>query len=99
MWDLLIVLVPGFGRGVCLLSDRWQAVRARCAGRAPAPTAPGWFSFRAVGTVGAGQPGPGRTHSRCQQVRNASFHGQPGLILRMRWRAWCTRRAGRCQIR
>jgi hypothetical protein len=96
---LLIVLVPGFGRDVCLLCERRRAALPGVPGCAPAPTAPGWFSFRAAGAVGAGQAGAGRAHSRCQQVRNASFHGQPGLILRMRWRAWCTRRAGMCQIR
>jgi hypothetical protein len=32
--------------------------------------------------------------SRCQQVRNASFQGQSGLIFRIRWRAWRTMRAG-----
>jgi hypothetical protein len=37
--------------------------------------------------------------SRCQQVRNASFHGQSALILRTRWRAWRASRAGMCQIR
>ena len=47
----------------------------------------------------AGQAGAGRACRRCQQVRNASFHGQSGLILRTRWRAWRTRRAGMCQSR
>jgi len=68
-------------------------------GCAPAPTAPGWSSFRVDGVVCAGQAGAGRAHSRCQQVRNASFQGQSGLILRMRSRAWRASRAGMCQIR
>ena len=58
-----------------------------CAGCAAAPTAPGRFSFRVAVMVRAGQAGAGRAHSRRQQVRNASFQGQSGLILRMRSRA------------
>ena len=68
-------------------------------GCAPAPTAPGCVSFRVAGVVRAGQAGAGRAQSRCQQVRNASFQGQFGLILRMRSRAWRARRAGMCQTR
>jgi hypothetical protein len=48
---------------------------------------------------GAGHAGAGRAHSRCQQARNASFHGQSGLIFRTRWRACRARRAGMCQTR
>jgi hypothetical protein len=44
--------------------------------------------------VRAGQAGAGRAHSRRQQVRNASFQGQSGLILRMRSRACRASRAG-----
>lgn len=80
-----------FGGRVC--------AAARCARVAPAPTAPGWSSFRVDGVVRAGQAGAGRAHSRCQQVRNACFQGQPGLILRTRSRAWRASRAGMCQIR
>ena len=47
----------------------------------------------------AGQAGAGRAHSRCQQVRNASFQGQVRLIFRMRARAWRTSRAGRLSNR
>ena len=32
MWGLLIVLMPGFGLGVCLLSELWQAVCTRVPG-------------------------------------------------------------------
>jgi hypothetical protein len=35
----------------------------------------GCSSFRIVRVVRAGQAGAGRAQSRCQQVRNASFHG------------------------
>jgi hypothetical protein len=48
-------------------------------------TAPGWSSFRSAGCAAAGQVGAGsRAQSRCQQVRNASFQGQSGLISRTR---------------
>jgi hypothetical protein len=75
---LLIVLLPDFRCGVCLLSGRRQPVLPGVPGCAPAPTAPGWFSFRSVRYVAAGQVGAGKAQSRCQQVRNASFHGQSG---------------------
>jgi hypothetical protein len=84
---LLIVLVPGFGCGVCLAVGAGRPVVPGVPGCAPAPTAPGWSSFRAAGAVCAGQAGADRAQSRCQQMRNASFQGQSGLILRMRWRA------------
>src|SRR5205823_2584706 len=96
---LLIVSVPGFGCGVCLVSAGRRVVPPGVPGLAPAPTAPGLASFRVAGVIGAGQAGAGRAHSRCQQVRNASFHGQLGLIFRTRWRAWRARRAGMCQMR
>ena len=96
---LLIVWVPDFGRGVCLLSGRRHPVVPGVPGCAPAPTAPGRFSFRVGGVVRAGQVGAGSAHSRCQQARNASFHGQCGLIFSRRWRAWRASRAGMCQIR
>ena len=75
---LLFVLVPvfdlhvGFGPG-----DR-QGHGPGVPGRAPAPTVPGWFSFRVAGAFGAGQAGAGMAQSRCQQVRNAAAHGQSG---------------------
>jgi hypothetical protein len=96
---LLFVLAPVFDLRVCLPSAGWQARLPGVPGFAPVPTAPGLSSFRVGGVIWAGQPGAGRLQSRCQQVRNASFQGQPGLILRIRLRAWRTRRAGRCQIR
>jgi hypothetical protein len=43
------VLVPGFRRGVCSLYERRQAALPGVPGCAPAPTAPGWFSFRSAG--------------------------------------------------
>jgi hypothetical protein len=71
---------------------------ARVPGCAPAPTAPGCVSFRVAGADGAGQAG-GRAQSRCQQVRNASFQGQSGLIFKTRSRACRASRAGMCQTR
>jgi hypothetical protein len=38
----------------------------------------------------AGQAGSARMHSRCQQVRKASFPGQVRLIFSTRARAWQT---------
>ena len=93
------MLAPGFGRGVCLLSGGGRAVVPGVPGCAPAPTAPGHASFRVAGVVRAGHAGAGRAHSRCQQVRNASFQGQSGLIFRTRSRACRARRAGMCQTR
>src|SRR4029434_5144653 len=75
---LLIVPVPGFGCDVCLAAGAGRAVVPGVPGCAPAPTAPGWSSFRAAGMVNAGQAGAGRAQSRCQQVRKASFQGQSG---------------------
>src|SRR6266487_3124568 len=92
--QLLIVLVPGLGAGVCLDFADGSVVLPSVPGLAPAPTAPGCCSFRDAGTDGAGQVGAGRVRRRCQQVRNASFHGQSGLIFKTRCRAWWTRRAG-----
>ena len=93
------MLLPGFGCGVCLAGGGGRVVVPGVPGCAPAPTAPGLVSFLAVGAVRCGQAGAGRVQSRCQQARNACFHGQPGLIFRVRWRAWTARRAGMCQIR
>ena len=96
---LLFVLVPVFDLHVRLASGGRRAVLPGVPGSAPAPTAPGCSSFGVDGAAGAGQVGAGRAQSRCQQVRNASFHGQSGLILRIRWRAWRTSLAGICQRR
>ena len=84
---LLIVPLPGFGVMSVLTVGAGRAVVPGVPGCAPAPTAPGWSSSRVAGMVCAGQAGAARTQSRCQQVRNASFQGQSGLILRMRCRA------------
>jgi Domain of unknown function (DUF4411) len=84
---LLIVLAPGFGPVVCLLSAGCRTAVPGVPGCAPAPTAPGWSSSRVAGLICAGQAGAGRAQSCCQQVRKASFQGQSGLIFRMRWRA------------
>jgi hypothetical protein len=96
---LLIVLVPGFGCGVCLAGGGGRVVVPGVPGCAPAPTAPGCASFRVAGVVCAGQAGAGRAQSGCQQVRNASFHGQSGLIFRTRSRAGRASRAGMCRMR
>jgi S-adenosylmethionine synthetase len=84
----------------CLLA-MWLRARGavRDARGAPAPTAPGWSSSRVAGMIRAGQASAGRAYRRCQQVRNASAHGQSGLIFRTRSRAWRARRAGMCHIR
>jgi hypothetical protein len=92
---LLFVLASVFDLHVRLASAGRRA-RLPCARAAPAPTAPGWSSFRVAGAAGAGQLGAGRAQSRCQRVRNASFQGQSGLFFRIRFRAWRTRRAGCC---
>jgi hypothetical protein len=96
---LLIVRVPGFGCGVWLTGAGGRTVVPGVPGYAPAPTAPGCASSRIAGVVRAGHTGAGRAQSRCQQMRNACFYGQSGLIFRIRCRAWRTRRAGMCQIR
>ena len=96
---VLIVLLPGFGSGVGLLLATGRVAMPGVPGCAPAPTAEGWSSFRVSGVVRAAQAGAGRAHSRCQQVRNASFQGQSGLIFRTRSRPWRASRAGMCQIR
>ena len=93
------VLEPVFELHVRLFSAGRQARFPGVPGSAPAPTAPGCFSFRVGWIVRAGQAGAVRVQSRCQQVRKALAQGQSGLILRILFRAWRTRRAGRCQIR
>jgi hypothetical protein len=77
---LPIVPVPVFGCAVCLLRGCGRVAQPGVPGGAPAPTAPGRVSFLAGGMVRAGQAGAGGAQSRCQQNRNASFHGQSGLI-------------------
>jgi hypothetical protein len=91
---LLIVLVPGFGCGVWLLLGCSQASRPGVPGACAGSDCAGTCSFPVVVADGAGQVGSGMACSRCQQVRNASFQGQSGLIFRIRWRAWRTMRAG-----
>jgi hypothetical protein len=93
------VQVPGFGFAVCLVSAAECGALPGVPGCAPAPTAPGWSSFRVAGIACAGQLGAGSAHSRCQQVRNAFAQGQSQLILRTRLRAWQASLAGMCQIR
>ena len=65
-----------------------------CSGRHRLRLRRGGLLSGVAGTVLTGQAGAGRAHSRCQQVRNASFHGQVRLIFSTRARAWRTRRAG-----
>jgi DMSO/TMAO reductase YedYZ molybdopterin-dependent catalytic subunit len=69
---LLIVLVPGFGSGVWLLSEWRRQVLPGVPGCAPAPTAPGRFSFRVDGMFRAGQAGasPGDLERRDPVPRN-----------------------------
>jgi transcriptional regulator with XRE-family HTH domain len=87
-------------RARCLFAvcERARSV-SRDARDAPAPTAPGLVLLSCRGMARAGQAGAGRAPSRCQQVRNACFHGQSGLIFRTRSRACRVSRAGMCQIR
>jgi hypothetical protein len=96
---LLIVPVSAFAHHVRLGPVRWQGVLPRCARAGAGSDRAGVASFRVPGMVRAGQAGAGRADTRCQQVRNASFHGQSGLIFRVRWRACRTRRAGMCHSR
>ncbi len=96
---LLVVLVPGFGSVVCLVSGDGRAVVPGGARVRTGSDRAGQASFRVAGMVRAGQAGAGRAHSRCQQVRNASFQGQSGLIFKMRSRACRASRAGMCQTR
>ena len=70
-----------------------------CSGRHRLRLRRGGPPFRVAGTGVAGQAGAGRAHSRCQQVRKASFQGQVRLIFSMRARAWRASRAGRLSNR
>ena len=79
---LLIVLVPGFGCGVWLLLGCSQASRPGVPGACAGSDCAGTCSFPVVVADGAGQVGSGMACSRCQQLRNASFQGQSGLIFR-----------------
>ena len=92
-------VVPVFGGFVWSAGFRRVAVLPDVLGAAPAPTAPGRASFPGRGDGVAGQAGAGRAHSRCQQVRKASFQGQVRLIFSMRARAWRASRAGRLSNR
>jgi len=96
---LLIVVLPGFGRGVWLLRGCGQVAQPDVPRVRTGSDRAGGASFRVGWMVRAGQAGAGRAQSRCQQVRKACFQGQPGLIFKVRWRAWAARRAGMCQIR
>jgi hypothetical protein len=97
-WLLIVLCRFSAVLSGCLVSRRVAAL-PDVPGAAPAPTAPGWPPFRVAGTGMAGQAGAGRAHSRCQQVRNASFQGQVRLIFSTRARAWRTSRAGRLSSR
>ncbi len=48
---LPIVLLPGFGCGVCLAVGCGRVVLPGVPGCAPAPTAPGWSSFLSLGLL------------------------------------------------
>jgi len=81
------VLLPGFGCGVCLAGGGGRAAVPGVPGCAPGSDGAGDVLLSVVGVVRAGQAGAGKAQSRCQQVRNASFHGQSGLIFSTRRRA------------
>ena len=93
------MVLPGFGCGVCLPGEAGRVARPGGARVGSGSDRAGLVSFPVVGPVRAGQAGAGGVQSRCQQVRNASFQGQLGLIFRTRSREWQARRAGMCQIR
>jgi hypothetical protein len=89
--------MPGLWPVIWFLSGCGRGVVPGMPGCAPAPTVPECSSFRVAGVVRADQADAGNAHSRCQQVRNASFHGQLVLMARVRCRAWQASRAGRCR--
>ena len=74
-------------------------VAARCARGGTGSECAGAGSFPGGRDRVAGQADSGRAHSRCQQVRKASFQGQVRLIFSTRARAWRTRRAGSAHSR
>ena len=84
---LLTVLLPVFSCMPGLFLPGGLCGVPGVPGSAPAPTVPGWYSFRVAGTVRAGQVGAGSVQSRFQQARNSSAQGQSALIARTRWRA------------
>ena len=102
-----LAVTTGIAAGVVLLGTAaagfhtWPAcgLSARQARPGSAPRPDDHASGRQPRDRLPGQAGAGRAHSHCQQVRKASFQGQSGLILRTRWRAWRTSRAGMCQTR
>ena len=87
-------LRSGYGLCCCPVSGvvsvwlaGWSCGAARCARVRTGSDRAGQVSFLADGVVRAGQAGAGRAHSRCQQVRNAFFHGQSRLMAKVRCRA------------
>jgi hypothetical protein len=88
-------VVPVFGGGSWLAGGG----AARCARDGTGSDCAGRPPFRVAGTGWLGQAGAGRTHSRRQQARKASFQGQVRLIFSTRARAWRTSRAGRLSNR
>jgi len=92
-------IVPVLYRVVWLTDSRRVAVLPDVlgAGTGSDRAEAGSFPGRRGGV--AGQAGAGRAHSRCQQVRKASFQGQVRLIFSTRARAWRTSRAGSAHSR
>src|ERR1017187_10021746 len=80
-------LVPGFGPGVWLLVFAGSRCHPGCPGRHRLDPRRGGLLPAVVGAVYAGQVSACRAQSRCQQVVNASFHGQVRLIFSTRLRA------------
>jgi len=68
---LLTVLLPVFSCLPGLFLPGGLCGAPGVPGSAPAPTVPGWYSFRVAGTVRAGQVGAGSVQSRFQQARNS----------------------------
>ena len=72
---------------------------SRCARARTGSDRAGVASFRVAWMVRAGHDGAGMAEMRCQQARNAFFHGQSRLIFKVRRRAWRTSLAGMCHNR
>ena len=92
-------VVPVFGRFVWLAGSRRVVVLPDVLGGGTGSDCAGVPPFLGRRDGMAGQAGAGSAHSRAQQVRNASFHGQVRLIFSTRARAWRASRAGRLSNR
>lgn len=81
------MLSPGFGCGVGLAAGAGRPVVPRGARVRTDSDRAGVVLLSCSWGGCAGQAGAGSAQSRWQQMRNASFQGQSGLIFRMRCRA------------